>query len=170
MTMKKMIPWLALIVTLLILGTIAAQIDDWGRDWTTNFAELSEQAEDPELRPLTLEMDADAAQALIMDWVQSQSHWSVLDNETAESEDTTPTALSVIRLTRSTKLFRFVDDITVRLTPVDGGFLSLHAESQSRLGKGDLGQNPRNLKELTRGIGRLAENRLSAPANQAPSS
>lgn len=168
--MKKMIPWLALIVTLLILGTIAAQIDDWGRDWTTNYAELSEEAEHPDLRPLTLEMDLDAAQALILDWVQSQSHWDVLDDETADSEQSDPAAGTLLRLTRSTKLFRFVDDITVRLTAVDGGKVSLHAESQSRLGKGDLGQNPRNLKELTQGIGRLAENGPADEASNAPSS
>ncbi|MFM9066415.1 MAG: DUF1499 domain-containing protein [Planctomycetota bacterium] len=72
-------------------------------------------------------------------------------------------ATIVIRLTRSTKLFRFVDDVTVRIEPLtpdstdaaaapdrqqESPQVRLQAESKSRVGRGDLGQNPRNIREL----------------------
>ena len=42
---------------------------------------------------------------------------------------------------------RFTDDIVVVLR-TEGDLTRVQAQSQSRVGKGDLGQNPRNLKEL----------------------
>lgn len=48
---------------------------------------------------------------------------------------------------RTTKLIRFKDDIGVTVTPSGEGS-KLEAESKSRVGKGDLGQNPKNLEEL----------------------
>jgi uncharacterized protein (DUF1499 family) len=52
-----------------------------------------------------------------------------------------------IHATRRTRLWRFVDDIRLRLEPTPAG-VRIHARSQSRLGKADLGQNRRNLLEL----------------------
>ena len=56
---------------------------------------------------------------------------------------------NVLRAVRMTRLLRFKDDITVRAYPgarPDHSRLEIH--SASRLGKSDLGQNPRNLQEL----------------------
>jgi uncharacterized protein (DUF1499 family) len=57
-----------------------------------------------------------------------------------------PASLTV-KATRSTRLWRFVDDLTLRLEPTSGGS-RVHARSQSRVGKGDFGQNRRNLLQL----------------------
>lgn len=51
------------------------------------------------------------------------------------------------RLVRATRLLRFKDDVTVRVSPEGGGARAEFA-SASRVGKGDMGQNPRNLREL----------------------
>ena len=60
---------------------------------------------------------------------------------------------SEVRAVRKTRLFRFRDDVTARVRPdPDGAWLEL--TSVSRLGRGDLGQNPRNLGELLRTIDR----------------
>ena len=60
---------------------------------------------------------------------------------------------SEVRAVRKTRLFRFKDDVTARVHPdPDGARLQL--KSASRLGRGDLGQNPRNLEELLRAIDR----------------
>lgn len=53
----------------------------------------------------------------------------------------------VLYASRRTRLWGFIDDITVRVAPAAGGS-RIHARSQSRVGKGDLGQNRRNLREL----------------------
>lgn len=54
---------------------------------------------------------------------------------------------AVIWLTRRTRIFRFVDDVQVLVEPAPGG-ARLLLRSASRVGKGDLGQNGRNLTEL----------------------
>ena len=56
-----------------------------------------------------------------------------------------------LRLTRRTRLWRFVDDVTVTFKPAGPGTM-IHAESRSRLGKGDLGQNRRNILELWQAV------------------
>ena len=43
---------------------------------------------------------------------------------------------------------RYRDDVWVVVTQHDEEKLRASLESRSRLGKGDLGQNPRNLREL----------------------
>lgn len=56
---------------------------------------------------------------------------------------------NVLHAVRTTRLLRFKDDITVEAHPgarPDHSRLEIY--SASRLGKGDLGQNPRNLREL----------------------
>jgi uncharacterized protein (DUF1499 family) len=60
---------------------------------------------------------------------------------------------SEVRAVRKTRLFRFRDDVTARVRPDPGG-ARLELTSASRLGRGDLGQNPRNLEELLRAVDR----------------
>ena len=52
-----------------------------------------------------------------------------------------------LNLVHSTRIFRFKDDVTVRTFREDVTTRSVF-ESTSRIGKGDFGQNPRNLREL----------------------
>ena len=60
---------------------------------------------------------------------------------------------SEVRAVHKTRLFRFGDDVTARVRPdPDGARLEL--TSASRLGRGDLDQNPRNLEELLRAVDR----------------
>ena len=56
-----------------------------------------------------------------------------------------------VRAVRKTRLFRFKDDVTARMYPDPAG-ARLELTSASRLGRGDLGQNPRNLEELLRAL------------------
>lgn len=53
----------------------------------------------------------------------------------------------VLHLTRRTRVWGFVEDIRLRFLPAGPGCL-IHAESRSRFGFGDLGQNRRNILEL----------------------
>lgn len=65
-------------------------------------------------------------------------NWSIVNNEG-----------NVLRSVRTTRLLRFKDDITVKAYPgASPGHSRLEIYSASRLGKSDLGQNPRNLREL----------------------
>lgn len=58
-----------------------------------------------------------------------------------------------IHAVRKTRILRFKDDIEVRIEKRNNGS-EANFESASRVGKGDLGQNPRNLEELLEAIDR----------------
>jgi uncharacterized protein (DUF1499 family) len=127
---------------LLVLGVsfVAVQVEDWSRDLTTNTASTADDAADERLRPVhsklppaELAAHVEAATCLLKDWrLQAQ-------NESAGAIE--------LHFVRTTPVLRFRDDIRVTITAADGGS-RLTAESRSRVGKGDLGQNHRNLREL----------------------
>ena len=54
---------------------------------------------------------------------------------------------TLVMFVRTSRLFRFKDDITMRIED-QGRERVVTGESRSRVGKGDLGQNPRNLRRL----------------------
>jgi uncharacterized protein (DUF1499 family) len=104
---------------------------------TRNWADTDEPG-DPALAPRRLGLPPREALEAVRAAVERLPRWRV------ESID--PDLLT-LRATRRTRLFRYVDDVTVHLES-DGGGSRLHAKSRSRVGKGDLGQNRRNLLEL----------------------
>jgi uncharacterized protein (DUF1499 family) len=103
--------------------------------FTTNWANTHEPTH-PGLYPLTVPLSPDAVPELVRKAVATLSRWRV------ESE-----APGELKLTRRTRLFRFVDDISVTIKSAGPGAI-LHAASKSRIGIGDLGQNRRNILEL----------------------
>jgi uncharacterized protein (DUF1499 family) len=129
-----------LLVPLALLGILVATVDDWSRDLTQNYAETSPDAADPALRPIEIAGPPDELTAAVARAVARLPRWVQGSQEV--SGDAT-----VLRLVRTTPLMRFQDDITVRVRPSARGS-RLEASSKSRVGKGDLGQNPRNLREL----------------------
>lgn len=129
----------ALLVGVIALA-VALQVDDWSRDLTSNTAQTSEGADDPDLRPLATSTTGAKLAADVKRAAESLPGWSVVAVDTGQLE-------VVVRLVRTTKLFRFKDDITVRIVD-QGPQRLLTVTSRSRVGKGDLGQNPRNIKEL----------------------
>lgn len=132
------------LVTAVILLSIFSRIDNWKRDLTTNFARLDAASSDEDLRPLQIERSPEQVADSIETWVDAQGNWQVISRR--------PLDRGVeMELTRTTGLMRFTDDVKVNLDSKDGGTY-VRAQSQSRVGKGDLGQNPRNLKELMKGL------------------
>ncbi|MEX2175296.1 MAG: DUF1499 domain-containing protein [Pirellulaceae bacterium] len=121
---------LAVFGVLAIAVVLLTHVEDWSRDLTTNHAATTL---DSPLNPGDLARQTIAAVAEI-------PHWQLIDQATEA-------ATIRLHFVRTTGLLRFQDDIRVRIEPAAGGS-RLSAESRSRLGKGDLGQNPRNLREL----------------------
>ena len=139
---------LALIVLLPILALIW-RVDDWSRDLTTNEATTSSDATDPLLRPLLYQGTPQELATRVGRAVEQLPHWKVVSEEPQGDGIT-------LYLTRRTALFGFIDDIQVTIRP-EGTAVKLTAHSKSRLGKGDLGQNPRNLKQLLTEVKRQIE-------------
>lgn len=125
---------------LALFAAMAWQIDDWSRDWTTNFAATDPQATDATLHPPTVPASLSEATSWFARFAAARPQWQI-------REETSAPPQARLHLERTTRLWRFVDDVHVTLTETDGGVL-VELTSQSRVGKGDLGQNPRNLREI----------------------
>ena len=124
---------------------IAVQIDDWSRDLTTNYAETHADASDPRLRSLRLKAKPEEIRRIIAAFTRNNTGWELVDSQVSLDE-------SRIKLIHITPIMRFVDDVQIILraspsgTPPSGTLVDI--SSHSRVGKADLGQNPRNIYEL----------------------
>jgi len=126
---------------------IFSELETWKRNLTSNDARLDSQSDDPHLRPVVVSRSASAVADQIVEWATQQANWSV------ESQQEQSSGSITLHLTRKTSIMRFIDDIHVQLHS-EGDRTRVEAESRSRFGVGDLGQNPRNLREL---VGALDE-------------
>ena len=107
---------------------------------TRNWADTDE-GDDPALAPPELSLPPDAALHRLRSVVERLPRWRV------EATDAQAGTLHAVRTTR----LGFRDDIHLRLEALAGG-TRVHARSASRVGKGDFGQNRRNLLELFAGL------------------
>lgn len=142
-TKRRVFP-VVLVCVAFVLLSLFTLLDNWKRDLTTNYARLDDNSPDPSLRPVVISLPADEVADRIETWVTTMPNWSV------ESRQRNADHL-LLHLTRRTRVLRFVDDIHVRLSEVQDK-TRVDAESQSRVGVGDFGQNPRNLRELTHAL------------------
>lgn len=149
-----MLVYIVAVVLAILIGSLmlmVASIDDWSRDLTTNVAETSSDALDLEMRPLkisaSVERIADAAKSV----ADSNADWEFIETNFDQQS-------SKIEMVHVTRLMKYRDDVTLMVEPVGNGTALIHFRSASRIGKGDLGQNPRNIRTL-RGllIGELAD-------------
>ncbi len=91
------------------------------------------------MRPFIIEGDLAKVADSIEQWALDQPRWAVVKDSNSVSK---------IHLTRTSRVFRFVDDLQITLTASGEGKVQVNATSQSRVGIGDFGQNRRNLLEL----------------------
>jgi len=126
------------------LLVVALQVDDWGRDLTTNVAETAPDAAEPLLRPMTVSLTADEVAELVLGAAAALPRWRFVSEEVDNGTRR-------LRFVRTSRLFRFRDDITVWIDDV-GAQRIVRARSASRVGNADLGQNPRNLRALMRAL------------------
>lgn len=135
---------IALLLALGLLWLIAT-VEDWSRDLTTNYAATSVSAKNPSLHPITSQRPSSDLADLAATAVKRLPGWELAGREVTADEIT-------LRFVRTTRLLRFKDDITVHIRLASDNQqpaqYEVFAESQSRVGKGDFGQNPRNLAEL----------------------
>ena len=103
---------------------------------TQNWADTDEAGS--RLPPVDLPWPPAEALVRVQAVVPTLPRWAIVSVD--------PASLTVHAI-RTTRLWRFVDDITLRLEGTPAGS-RVHARSQSRVGKGDFGQNRRNLLYL----------------------
>jgi uncharacterized protein (DUF1499 family) len=113
------------------------------RWFTRNWADTDEPG-DPALVPAESALPLPEALERVQSEIRGLPHWQV---------ETVDAAAGTVRATRRTRLWRFVDDVTIRLEAA-AGVTRVHARSRSRVGVGDFGQNRRNLLELFAALAR----------------
>ena len=106
-----------------------------------NFAATSPAATDSRLRPRVLKLPPAAAIDRVAGAIAAIRGWRVVGRGDG-----------VIQATRTTRFLHFVDDISILLEPAAGG-TAVSARSAARIGRGDFGQNRRNLGELWQALG-----------------
>lgn len=107
--------------------------------FTRNWADLADDQSDPDLRPVEVALPPAEAVARVAGVIAGLPRWAVVAADPAAG---------TIHATHKTLLWRFVDDVRLRFEPHGSG-TRLLGRSRSRIGKGDLGQNARNLRGLT---------------------
>lgn len=138
-----MFPYLAaLAVGLCLLGGLVLwlHVDNWRRDLTQHHALTSPTAAKELLRPLTVTGDSGSLAQAVRGAAAGLPRWRLVGESQVEGG-------VELRFERTSRLFRFVDDVSARIRATPTGAV-LDVESRSRVGKGDLGQNPRNIQEL----------------------
>lgn len=102
----------------------------------SNVAVTSDGADDPRLRPHVYPLSPLQTAHAVVDAIERLPRWEVVAGKDG-----------VIWATRRTRVFRFVDDVYLLLLPAHDSTV-IFARSASHVGRGDLGQNRRNLGEL----------------------
>jgi uncharacterized protein (DUF1499 family) len=125
----------AVLVALTVTGLlVAASI------WPViNEVETGTTAEYPEIQPQYYTTDPQRV------FEESRGGIEALDNWTLVSEDS---ATWTLEAERETAVFGFIDDVEVTIEPVTEFVTRVHVKSASRIGKGDFGQNARNIREF----------------------
>lgn len=110
---------------------------------TRNSAELLETHSNPGMRPWLIPRPVAEATRLLADRIARLPRWRVAA--------CVPDAGTIVA-TRRTRVFRFVDDVCLRIEPDGLGGSVARGTSRSRVGRGDFGQNARNLLEIQRAL------------------
>ena len=106
---------------------------------TKNHAQTSPDHSDPTLRTRYVSHAYDPVFEAVLEAVRTLPRWKIVGQERVTGS---------IRAERQTRLFKFVDDVRIEITQSDDGKIAVNLSSQSRVGKGDFGQNARNIREF----------------------
>ncbi len=126
---------LAIVVGLTVTGVlVAASI------WPViNVVETGKTPQYPDVQPQYYTTDPqrvfDEAQA----GIKSMERWTLVSADSATR---------TIHAEHATRVFGFIDDVTVTIEPATEFVTRVNVKSASRVGKGDLGQNARNIEEF----------------------
>lgn len=115
-----------------VLGA-AAMLKIWP---TINIVATGETPEYPDLLPRRYPASKDRVFDAALHSVSRMPRWTLVSSRPEQGE---------IRMEATTRLFRFVDDVVVRCAE-QNGVTVVNVRSASRVGRGDFGQNARNIR------------------------
>jgi uncharacterized protein (DUF1499 family) len=112
-----------------------------------NVVETGRTPEYPDLQPKQYQARKDLVFEAALRAIGLIPRWTVVSSRLEQGE---------IRAEARTRLFRFVDDVVIRVT-AEGGAAIVNVRSASRIGKGDFGQNARNVRAFFAELDRQME-------------
>ncbi len=127
------------LLTLFLVIVIAALLFVSWQDLTQNHAETGLDHPNPALRTRHYRLSAETLFITLRTLLKDFPRWQILDADRRTG---------TIMAKRKTDLFRFVDDIQISMKEINQNHVTLNIRSASRVGKGDFGQNARNIQEL----------------------
>lgn len=160
--MKQRILIVLATLVALVVGALIAAALIWPM---VHEVETGKTAEYPEIQPQYYTTDP------LRVFEEARAGARALPGWTIVAEDT---SRQLFEAQREFVAFGLVDDITVRVEPVTEFVTRVHLRSRSHLGKGDFGQNARNIREffqeLDRRLGavKLDPDTLRAKSAAAP--
>lgn len=104
-----------------------------------NEVETGATPEYPELTPQYYSADPDRIFEEAHQVVVDLDRWEIVGGEVSERR---------LEAERQTRVFGFVDDVTIRVEPVTEQITRVRLRSASRVGEADFGQNARNIREF----------------------
>ncbi len=114
------------------------------RALTTNRAWTDPESDDPRLRGRTYGVPFAAVWSAALAEAAA-SGWTVLESQPVAGE---------IHAEARTRMWKFVDDVWIRLSLDGNGQTRVDLVSASRVGRGDLGTNARRIARFLRGVDR----------------
>jgi len=124
------------LVGLIAVAAVAAAVS-WPR---INVVETGRTPEYPDLVPRRYAATPEQVVEAVEGTLAELPRWSL------QGQGSGPAGFA-LQAEHRTRLFRFVDDVTIRVTP-EGQGSHVSVRSASRLGQWDFGQNARNVREL----------------------
>ena len=104
-----------------------------------NVVETGETPEYPDVQPQYYTAEPRRVFEESRDSIEAMERWTVVSSQPAND---------TLKATHSTYVFGFVDDVTVWIEPVTEFVTRVRLRSASRIGKGDFGQNARNIQQF----------------------
>ena len=101
-----------------------------------NIVETGRTPEYPDITPRTFQASPERVFDAAMHAVNRLPRWGVISYDEKKGE---------IRVEATTRMLRFVDDVTIRVES-NGEGATVNVRSASRVGKSDFGQNARNIR------------------------
>jgi len=125
-----------LFLVLIVVGAVAAALA-WPR---INEVETGRTPEYPDLQVRTYSRDVASVARAVQRVVERLPRWTFVGAGQGPGG-------AEVRAVHRTLVFRFSDDVTVRVR-AEGGRTKVSVRSKSRVGKWDFGQNARNVREI----------------------
>lgn len=112
-----------------------------------NIVETGQTPEYPDIQPRHYAAGRERVFEAVLRAVSRMPRWTLISS---------PPGQRGFRVEAKTMLLRFVDDVTIRLTEHEGGTV-VNVRSASRVGRGDFGQNARNIRAFLLELDRQME-------------